>query len=264
LPGEEGDYRERRVYKLDILERSIEESTHRFERYLKYDAVCSREALASARADYKEIARARQIGETLPDAWKKLVEDEDEDEDEDELLLELVADCVEELCGFKPDPNAVARFLKDNALQRPFARVSASPATPQLSVPGNVRASWSSPLQSSSVGFTFTLLGQSQECRNALDVLVSAIEALATRDPEFLGRFISLPKHGRKRRYVAGQRGELYPTNPELAEKHSRQLRSGYWLGTNVSHQQIESILKTACEVAGLRYGSDLAITLGA
>jgi predicted type IV restriction endonuclease len=62
---------------------------------------------------------------------------------------------------------------------------------------------------------------------------------------------------------VSQQRSDLNPGRPDLAEKYSRQLRSGYWLGTNVSRQQVETILKTACEVAGLRYGSDFSITLG-
>ncbi|GEM_PF-6109999 len=49
---------------------------------------------------------------TLPKAWEKLVAEEDE------LLLELVADRVESLCGYKPDLDSVARFLKDNITLR--------------------------------------------------------------------------------------------------------------------------------------------------
>jgi predicted type IV restriction endonuclease len=47
LPGELGDYGERRVYKLDILERSTEESVLRLERYLSYARVCAGDALAA-------------------------------------------------------------------------------------------------------------------------------------------------------------------------------------------------------------------------
>ncbi|MBP0633710.1 MULTISPECIES: hypothetical protein [unclassified Cupriavidus] len=35
LPGEQGDYRKRRVYKLDLVERDVRESVERLERYLK-------------------------------------------------------------------------------------------------------------------------------------------------------------------------------------------------------------------------------------
>ena len=38
--------------------------------------------------------------------------------EEDELLLELLADKVESLCGFKPDVDTVARFLRENVSLR--------------------------------------------------------------------------------------------------------------------------------------------------
>jgi len=108
LPAEQGDYGERRVYKLDIVERDIGEISRRLERYLKYEAVCSGAAIESARADYKDVARERLIRTNLPEAWSKLIQEEDE------LLLELVAARVESLCGYKPDLHAVASFLKAN------------------------------------------------------------------------------------------------------------------------------------------------------
>ncbi len=43
LPGEQGRYDERRVYKIDLLERSIDESSERLTRYLDYERTCSGE-----------------------------------------------------------------------------------------------------------------------------------------------------------------------------------------------------------------------------
>jgi len=82
LPGGQGDYGERRVYKLDIVEREVDESASRLTRYLQYEAICSGAAVEAARSDYQNVARERQIKATLPEAWSKLVEEEDE------LLLE--------------------------------------------------------------------------------------------------------------------------------------------------------------------------------
>ena len=45
LPGEQGRYDERRVYKLDLLGRDIPEAENRLERYLSYSNVCSGAAL---------------------------------------------------------------------------------------------------------------------------------------------------------------------------------------------------------------------------
>lgn len=255
LPAEAGDYGERRVYSLDLIERDVEESVRRFERYLKYEAVCSGVALTAARDDYQDVARSRQIRDALPQAWLKLVEEEDE------LLLEILADRVESLCGYKPDLDTVARFLAQN-LQfparstTPLAFKAAAPL--HAVAPITEKTAQGAP---STTGFVF--LGQFSPSRNARDVLVSVIEAFATRDPTFLERFVSLPRHGRTRRYIALDRNELYPGRPDLVQEHSYQLRSGYWLGINISRKQVERIVTTACEVAGLRYGTDLKINLG-
>src|SRR3712207_4384596 len=106
LPTEQGDYSERQLYKLDILERDPQEAESSLKRYLEYEAVQSGQAIEAARSDYRNAARKRQAQRTLPDAWTKLIESEDE------LLIELLSDKVEDLCGVKPDPDAVAAFLR--------------------------------------------------------------------------------------------------------------------------------------------------------
>jgi len=254
LPGEAGDYGERRVYKLDIVERSAEESANRFEHYLDHDAVCSGAALKAARADYEDVTRERQIQAALPGAWSGLIAEEDE------LLIELVTDKVESLCGYKPDPDTVATFLKQvaglsSAPTPPPPAVRRVPATP--TTPSGI----SPVVDTSSIGFV--LLGEKHAARNARDVLITAMEALAARDPSFLDRFAALPKHGRTRRYVARDRADLYPGRPDLAQEHAHQLRSGWWLGTNLSRRAVERILEMACGVAGLSYGSELVVQLG-
>jgi predicted type IV restriction endonuclease len=249
LPGEPGDYGERRVYRLDIVEREIEESVKRLKRYLRYEAVCSGEALQAARADYKDVARERQIQATLPVAFKKLVEDEEE------LLLELIADQVENLCGYKPDLDTVSDFLKANMnispTQPPIFIHRPTPLTPQQPLPGTTE----------NIGFS--LYRQFYLARNARDVLVKVFLKLNEQDPTFLERFASLPRHGRTRRYLAKNPNELYPNRPDLVQHHSIEFKNGWWLGVNVSKNTIEKIIKMACEVAKIEYGTEFTINLG-
>lgn len=106
LPGEQGRYDERRVYKLDLLERTSEEASTRLTRYLAYERVCSGEALKAARSDYQNVARSREIEATFPRAWTSLLQEEDS------LLLDLLADKVEDLCGYKPDQSDCRQFLQ--------------------------------------------------------------------------------------------------------------------------------------------------------
>lgn len=254
LPGEQGDYGERRVYKLDILEREISESSSRLTRYLKYDAIVSGAALSAAREDYRNVSRARQMKDTLPEAWGKLVEEEDD------LLLELIADQVESLCGFKPDPDTVAKFLKDHiALRAPGVQPPQTP--PPRPAPRPLPPRGGTVLSPGPVGFT--LQGQYFPARNAREVLIRVFETLSSRDGTFLERFAALPTHGRRRRYLAQNPEDLYPGRPDLARDHSAKLSSGWWLGTNVSRAAITRIIEMACDVANLRFARDLQISLG-
>ena len=74
LPAEQGQYQERRVYKLDLIERDSAECENRLKRYLDHKEVASGSALDAAKADYRDINRDRQIHNALPMAWKQLVE----------------------------------------------------------------------------------------------------------------------------------------------------------------------------------------------
>lgn len=261
LPSGQGNYAERRVYKLDILERDPQESIARLDRYLSYSRISSGEALTAVREDYDHGSRIRQMQLTLPKAWKNLVIEEDG------LLLELVADKVESLCGFKPNVDTVAKFLRENVQPRATepstplglnrATLPASPAPQSASVPTKSPSPPKPPL----IGYT--LNGQFTACRNGIEILVSVFEAFTARDASFLERFAARPKHGRTRRYLARTPEELYPGRTDLAREHSFMLKSRWYVGTNVSHAQIKRIIEMACEVSRVKFGKDLKINVG-
>lgn len=260
LPGEAGNYSERRVYKLDLVERDVHDSAERLRRYLTYRAVCTGEALSAARADYQDVAKERQIDAALPQAWRGLVDEQDE------LLIELIADRVENLCGFKPDPEVTLRFLKnDMVLRTMMAGQVRVVATAQPERPVHPEAAEVSRQTSAGTSHRvgFAIAGEFRSCHSAVDVLVKVIEALAERDPLFIEKFIALPRHGTKRRWVARDRYDLYPGRPDLAERHSYHLSTGEWVGTNYNPLIIEKIIATACQVAGLGYGRDMTASLG-
>ena len=243
LTGESADYRERRVYKLDLVEREIGESAERLRRYLGYEAVCDGSAIAAANADYRDVEQNREIQAALPKAWRRLVEEEDD------LLIELLVDHVESVCGYKPKLDLVAEFLpKLIVREEPMRSREVTSVT--------------SGGEAASDGPWFQLGGPPVTCRNATEVLVSVFEELVKRDADFPKRFASLPKHGRKRRYLAADRYELYPGRPDFAAQYSHKLQCGWWLGTHTGRMGIKRIVQMACRVAGLRFGHDLVIQL--
>ena len=105
-PIGQGDYRERKVHEMDLTEGDSEESAKRLERYLNYEAICTGEAAKAIEEDYRNVSRQRQVATRLPEAWNKLVEEADE------FLLDVVAEKVETLCGYKPTDEQVLGFLK--------------------------------------------------------------------------------------------------------------------------------------------------------
>ncbi|WP_059369503.1 type I restriction endonuclease [Treponema endosymbiont of Eucomonympha sp.] len=108
LPTQTGDYEDRRVYKLNIVERETNECVNRFTRYLDYNKTLSGETYNFALDDYKNITKTRMIESSLPEAWKRLVDERDD------LLIELIGESVETVCGFKPDKNVIISFLDNH------------------------------------------------------------------------------------------------------------------------------------------------------
>jgi hypothetical protein len=272
LPGEQGHYEERRVYKLDVLERDIQEVTSTLNRYLQYSRVCSGEALSAARADYQNVARVRVIESHLPKAWSTLLATQDP------TLLTLLAEKVEDLCGYKPDLDACAQFLsaqvtdvkkvrlskssrsKSSRHQKHASEPSQSPdpenskplSSPQPELPESgapSSPSVSSPINVAAKGFSFVFKGQTYQAKSARDLMVQAFQRLAEDDESFLERFAAR-KHGRKRRYLAQDKYDLYPGRPDLAENHACEVVPGWWLGTNYSRGNIQEILTLAIEVS--------------
>ncbi|AFY60717.1 hypothetical protein [Synechococcus sp. PCC 6312] len=195
LPGEQGNYQERRVYKLDILEREITESEQRLRRYLSYQAWCQGQALKDAREDYQGIAKERQIELTLPRAWERLLAEADEP------LVNLLSEQVENLCGFKPNVEIVTEFISRQSSsvvkltqanlqltnRSPKTQVNlpkATPVTSRSNSPGNLP-----------IGFA--IHGNPYPARSGRDVMCQIFEMLSEKDPTFLDRFAAR-KHGKK------------------------------------------------------------------
>jgi len=105
-PTGQGNYRERRVCELDLLEGDSEKSATHLNRYLNYEKIRTREAVRAIEEDYQKVSRQRQAAARLPEAWGKLVEEADE------FLLHAVAEKTESLCGHRPTDQQVLDFLK--------------------------------------------------------------------------------------------------------------------------------------------------------
>jgi predicted type IV restriction endonuclease len=106
LPSGQGNYEDRRVYRLQLDERTPAESAEVFRRYLAHDRVKSGQAREDAVRDYQNASARREAARALPQAWAELIDDSDD------LLIDLLADRAEAICGFRPGTTEVIKFLK--------------------------------------------------------------------------------------------------------------------------------------------------------
>lgn len=249
LPGEQGPYEERRVYKLDFMEREARDSSRILERYLGFGRVKSGAALEDAKHDFREASQHRLAAQSIPKAWRELVAEPDE------LLIELVAERAESICGYRPDATEIEKFLIDR--ERSF-RPRPTILSPVASE--TTRRAVQTQGEPSGSRIEYRLLGTTYSAPNAIEALIEILKFLGDRQPEFWSRVEPLVRL-RKRHHIARSRRDVYPDKPEL-EQYTREIARGWWLGTNISNQVKKRILEAACKASDLRFGADLQIHL--
>ena len=105
----------------------------------------------------------------------------------------------------------------------------------------------------------FALLGERVEGDSLKGAYMNCLRQLAELDPQLLERLSE--KTTKARRIVARRPEDLYlKKSAEFAEEHAEQLTDQWWVDTNLSRSGFEQRLKTACEVAGIGFGSDLVL----
>ena len=111
LPLHEGSWEQRKFYTIEIYDQGSEDIVGRFIDYLAKENVWSGKSIQSAEAVYKSKQREYLVSDTLPKAWNRLVSEPDE------LLIELIAEATEKLCGYRPDSSIVESFISSNIVE---------------------------------------------------------------------------------------------------------------------------------------------------
>ncbi|MDE0186576.1 MAG: hypothetical protein OXP71_14150 [Candidatus Poribacteria bacterium] len=192
-PSGQGEYNERKVYNVDLTEVDHVESTARLSRYLNYQSICTGEAIKAIEDDYRAVSKQRQTEASLPEAWIRLVQEEDE------ILLDVVAEKTESLCGNKPSGEQVLKYL--NSLVHAESRPKEIPLPP-------IRKKIPSPRVISSSRFVVTMSdGERIDHPVAADTFVETIEKLGLEQVEKVNpKLLSTSNTYRKFR----QRGRYY------------------------------------------------------
>ncbi len=232
VPAGAGSYDERRVYLLDLYERTAADAAESLHRYLDYDRVRTEEAMRAARDDYDRIARSREGERHLPGAWARLLAEPDAS------LVALLAEKVEGLCGVRPDEARVEAFLRTCQRDPASPARPARPSPPVVRDPAPARPAAADPgaagpntgeaarvapahkthaLPSDKATRGYTLDGVFHAARNSADVYRQVITALMAADGGFAERFAQTG--GRTRMYLSRDRAALFPGRPDLQDQ---------------------------------------------
>jgi hypothetical protein len=106
LPTKKGDWKARKFYTIDILQQEPQDVVQRFTDLLSRNNVQTGKALQHAESIYKGKQKKKLIEETIPEAWNKIITEPDS------LLIDLLSETTEKICGFKPEIDETTRFLK--------------------------------------------------------------------------------------------------------------------------------------------------------
>lgn len=105
LPLERIPWEQRKFFTIDLNEQSIEDCIEKFQSLLSKMNVGNGTAYQNAKMLFESRQKNKIIKENLPKAWQKLVSEPDE------MLVELLNETLEKICGYKAEDNQVAEFL---------------------------------------------------------------------------------------------------------------------------------------------------------
>lgn len=260
LPGQHGSYDDRRVYQLDIVERETAEIVLRLRRYLERSRVAGGSALSDAQSDYHASASRRAAELTLPKAWAQLLAEPDG------LMIELLRERTEALCGHKPSDSALGGFLRDQRVRNveispkaraPRERVTiTAPAGQDIAPEPDIKRTEAHTHLTSGRN-QWRVGNKSGVERNGVDTmhaLLSALFRIYSDRQENMAAAVRT----RGRNNIARSIDEIYPNQPQIARRNNRQLPDGWYLGTNESSATKNRIVTQAVRGAGLIMGTDV------
>ena len=211
--------------------------------------------MESARIDYRNASQKRQAKDSIRKAWQDIIEEPDK------LLIELLLEKTETICGFRPEVGQVENFIVEVLVEKRIPH-SDTISSPKRSTNVLQTTSSGTPTPPSKTGrreVTYRLFGRERTASTAKDALIEILREMAKRDQEFFEK-LSRRTQSRSRNHLARTRKEVYPQRPDLA-KNAIEISEGWWLGLNIANREKQRILERACEAINIVYGKDLEIT---
>lgn len=255
LPSGQGNYQDRRLFKLDIVERELAEACERLERYLAFDRVKKGIARSEAAREYQDRFQQNKVKELVPKVWRNLLAESDD------LLCDVLIEAVEAEGGQRPLHDDVAAFLRSASTLVTVVQPGATKALADTASAG--KATYSPSLakdalsRQAGVGF-HVADGAWQPFSTGKQCYVAIIRHLVTNYPEFPLRFQNAKTRG-KRAWIARTSEDLFPGRTDFQTSEVTDVGKGWLVGTQMSAQvDMPKRVEAACACVGLVFGRDL------
>ena len=105
LPLRQGNWEQRRFLSIDLESQKPAIVEQRFMGYLSREKVISGRAVSEAENMVRSQQRVEITNKTIIEAWNQIVETPAD------ILVDLISETTERICGFKTDPELVKQFL---------------------------------------------------------------------------------------------------------------------------------------------------------
>jgi predicted type IV restriction endonuclease len=204
LPLHEGSWEQRKFYTIDISQQESEDVVQNFFDFLLKDNVINGKAIQNAETVYKGQQKSSIIQETLPKAWNKIINEPDD------LLVELINETTEKLCGHKADIESVAEFLLQHKNQFLLSTSTIQPTKRGTIVKKRNDVSTTVAQNENYTGKTITAFyfrGKKYEVRSWIVLLIKLSEELNNKHKNEFNKTLNLS--GRKRPYFSYNKNEL-------------------------------------------------------
>ncbi len=227
LPLTEGSWEQRKFYNIDLCEQDAKDIAEKFEMFLAKQNIISSKAVENAENIYKNRRKQELIEESIPKAWEKIIKEQDE------ILVELLSVTTEKICGYKPDSEAIAQFLK-------------TITTPTLVKPSKTKVA-APPIISEKEEYTgksiisFTFRSEKYPVKSWVGMLIKICEIMFLSHRNQFGMVLNLV--GKKRPYFSKNSNEL--RHPEKISN------TDIYVETNLSANAIVKLSKKILTLFG-------------
>lgn len=126
LPLKRGNWKDRRIFTINIYEQETDNIYEKFNSYLGKNNVSDGSAIKQAEKTLEVNQRNIIINDAIPKVISKLFTDFS-----DEFFIELLADETEKQCGYKPDSEVIKEHLKEFRIEH----VTSSHKIPEIKRP---------------------------------------------------------------------------------------------------------------------------------